>query len=35
MSTVKFINEIIEIRGVQPFAIADRITFIYMEYGRQ
>jgi len=23
------------IRGVQPFAIAGRITFIYMKYGRQ
>jgi len=22
-------------RGVQPFAIAGRITFIYMKYGRQ
>jgi len=23
------------IRGLQPFAIAGRITFIYMKYGRQ
>jgi len=26
---------IVLIRGVEPFAIASRVTFIYMKYGRQ
>jgi len=29
------IQHVLQARGVQPFAIAGRITFVYMKYGQQ